>query len=245
MRAPMRALGIRPASLAVHVGGTACPRAARPIGPNTSELWTHSFDYDLFMATKDAGTRTGTAVFLDEGVPAHPDYARRGHRPYSRAERYYPELRRFLDAFERGTGLAVVVAGHPRTDHKELSDDFGKRRTIRGRTAELTRDSDAVITHSSTATAFAVLFGKPVVLATSADLRASPQAPLIEAMARSLNKRPLDLAQPELADWKAELVVDEKAYADYRSRYVKKDGTPEKPLWDIVADSLGLPEASS
>jgi len=245
MRAPMRALGLRPAAFAIFVGGENASRKRNPIGRGTEEIWCHGYDYDLYLAAKDGAKRDGTAVFLDEYVPFHPDYLRRGHEPYSTAERYYPELRGFFDAFERATGLTVVVAAHPRSSYEKHPDYFGGRRVVRGRTVELVRDSDAVIAHSSTALAFAVLFRKPVVLAASADLRACPDGPLINAMARSLNKRLLDLAHPDQVDWKAELVVDETAYADFRRRYVKKDGTPEKPFWDIVADRLDLPQTRS
>lgn len=245
MRAPMRALGLRPAALAIFVGGESASRTRHPIGRGTEELWCHGYDYDLYLAAKDGAARDGTAVFLDEYVPFHPDYLRRGHEPYSTAERYYPALRRFFDAFERATGLTVVVAAHPRSSYEKHPDYFGGRRAVRGRTVEMVRDSDAVIAHSSTAIAYAVLFRKPVVLTASADLRACPDGPLINAMALSLDKRLLDLDHPDEADWKAAMTVDEKAYEAFRRRYVKKDGTPEKPFWDIVADRLGLPETRS
>jgi hypothetical protein len=245
MRAPMAALGLRPAALAVYLGGEGARRSRHPIGPGTEEIWGHSLDYDLYLSAEGTAAPSGKAVFLDEYGPYHPDYTRTERRPYSTPEIYYAALRGFFDAFEKATGLAVVVAAHPRSCYEEHPDYFGGRPVVRGGTIKLVRNADAVIAHSSTAVAFAVLYRKPVVFAASAPQLASPDGLLICAMARSLAKSVIDLALPVPADWKEELKTDEAAYADFRRRYIKKDGSPEKPFWDIVADHLGLPGARS
>lgn len=241
MRAPASWLGIRPPDFAIF-GGERSRRVRPPLTAATEALWAHSLDYDIYLAEKDGPRGDGkTAVFLDEWVPFHPDYVRLGVAPYSTPERYYPALTAFFDRLERANGLSVVVAAHPRASYDAGAAPFGARRVEHGRTAALLREARCVIAHASTAAGFAVLFGKPVIFTTTGDLRASPEGPIINHMARTLGKKPLDLDKPGEIDWSAELAVDEKAYAEYRRLYLKKEGTPEAPLWEIVADRLSRP----
>jgi len=240
MRAPVSWLGVRPPDFAIF-GGERSRRVRPPLTPKTEALWAHSLDYDVFLAEKDGPRGDGrTAVFLDEWVPFHPDYVRLGVAPYSPPERYYPALNAFFDRLEKANGLSVVVAAHPRARYEDAGV-FGGRRIEHGRTAALLREARCVIAHASTSIGLAVLFGKPVLFTTTDDLRASPEGPIIDHMAATLGKTPLDLDHPGEPDWGAQLGVDAAAYAAYRELYLKKDGTPEKPLWEIVADRLSRP----
>jgi len=241
MRAPISWLGLRAPTFAIF-GGERSRRARPPLTASTEALWAHSLDYDAFLAEKDGPRGDGkTAVFLDEWVPFHPDYVRLGVSPYSSPERYYPALTAFFDRLEKTTGLSVVVAAHPRARYDPSAGAFGGRPIVHGKTAALLREARCVIAHASTSIGLAVLFGKPVIFTTTDDLRASPEGPIIEHMAACLGKRPLDLDHPRESDWNAELTVDAAAYAEYRRLYLKKEGTPEAPLWEIVADRLSRP----
>lgn len=239
MRTPLSWLGVRAADFAIY-GGERSRRGRPPVGASTEEIWAHGMDYDLYLAGREGPRREGTAVFLDEWVPYHPDYVRLSVAPYSSAERYYPALRAFFDRFERETGLRVVVAAHPRSRYEDHPDLLGGRRVERGRTLELLRAANAAIAHASTAVGQAVLFGLPIVITTTDDLRASLEGPIIEATAAALGKKSLDLDHLGAVDWKSELALDEDARRDFRRLYIKKEGTPELPLWEIVSERLGL-----
>jgi hypothetical protein len=62
---------------------------------------------------------------------------------------------------ERGHGVEVVIAAHPRADQNSAS--FAGRQSFRLVTAELVRDAKFVISHTSTAMSYAVLNAKPLI----------------------------------------------------------------------------------
>jgi hypothetical protein len=61
-------------------------------------------------------------------------------------------------------------------------------------------------------------------------------------VASEFGESPVNLDRPDLraVDWRKELSVDPRKYADYRNRYIKADGSPEMPLWDIVIDHIEI-----
>jgi len=64
----------------------------------------------------------------------------------------------------------------------------------------------------------------------------------IAKVASEFGKSPVNLDRPDLrtVDWRKEVSVDPRKYADYRNKYVKTDGSPEMPLWDIVIDHIEI-----
>jgi hypothetical protein len=121
------------------------------------------FDYDRYVkARNDSGTRVVAAryaLFLDSNLPYHTDLAICGLRRIDPVS-YFRSLNRFFDLLERKTGIAVVIAVHPRADYD--SKIFGGRQIYRFRTAELARDAEFVLSHTSTAMSYAVLNCKPL-----------------------------------------------------------------------------------
>lgn len=213
----------------------------KPRANAAKKLWAHSFDYDLFLSYRELpAQRSGYAVFLDQNLVSHPDLMITGMRQSTTAEEYFPVLNRFFDYFEQRSGLRVIIAAQPRAQYECFSDFFGGREVISGRTAELVRDSDMVFAHYSASISFPVLWEKPIVLLTSNALQASWARPYIEGFKIAL-KAPLinlDGCRPEdiaVADWKS---FSEKAYARYKHLYLKIEGTPDQPIWELFTNYL-------
>jgi hypothetical protein len=96
-----------------------------------------------------------------------------------------------------------------------------------------------VITHSSVAFQFAVLLKKPVVFLTTAELEKDKIfSENIKAWANSIEKKPINIDESLTMDWKKELYVDEKIYSDYTELYIKRKGTKELNIWQILANRL-------
>ena len=77
-------------------------------------------------------------------------------------------LRSFFNKIEEKTGLSIIVSLHPRlliTD--DLVYQYGNRRLILGKTAELVRDAELVLAHDTTAINFVALWSIPLVIITT------------------------------------------------------------------------------
>lgn len=122
------------------------------------------FDYDHYVKTRRAeGPRLVArpyVVFLDINLPFHSDLAFCG-RPQIEPDAYYRSLNRFFDLLEHEHGIEVVIAAHPRAEQNSAS--FAGRRSFRLVTADLVKDAEFVISHTSTAMSYAVLNAKPLI----------------------------------------------------------------------------------
>ena len=211
--------------------------ASYPRSRLTRTIWAHALDYDSYLAAgAPLAHSDGTIVFLDSYLPHHPDYAGEDLPPLD-AVRYYASLRRLFDDIEDHLELRVLIAAHPRA---EYSDEtlFGGRPIIKDRTADLVRKSALVLAHWSTAISHAVLYEKPIVLLTANAFQGRQESRFIVAMADWLGSRPVNIDEPVSVDWSEQLSVNRKAYRAYRAAFIKKEGSPELPFWQIVADAI-------
>lgn len=101
------------------------------------------------------------AVFLDIYLPYHADAKVVGWSSV-KPDAYYASLNQFFALLEKKYNIEIVIAAHPRADYRTLNP-FNGRRIFHGRTPELVKDADFVISHSSTSQSYAILNQKPIV----------------------------------------------------------------------------------
>lgn len=120
-------------------------------------------DYDTYRDKVNQKTRIMTGqyvVFLDINLPFQSDLALSGATPLN-ADEYYTSLNRFFMLIERAYATKVVIASHHKANN--TSQRFDGRECYHGKTAELVKDADFVISHHSTSIGYAVLNRKPIV----------------------------------------------------------------------------------
>lgn len=243
-RIPKCLLKIQP-PMSILAGGSQTIANYKPlIGKNTRIIWGHTLDYDLYLddlqrpSINEFGGEK-YAVFVDGYWPFYPDYIRMNVRPPVSPENYYPVLCDFFLNIEEETGFEVIIAAHPRSKYEEHPDYFKGRKTIRGKTRELIRDSKLVLMHYSTSLNFTVLYKKPVIFFTTNEMEQfNADANYIRAYSSELNKNFINISNDYKIDWKRELKIDEKSYADYREKYIKRKNTKDKFFWQIFIDEI-------
>ena len=243
-RIPKCLLKIQP-PVFILAGGSQTISNYKPlIGKNTKIIWGHTLDYDLYLEdlqklSNNEHKRKKYAVFIDGYWPFYPDYVRMNVKPPVSPENYYPLLCGFFSKIEKETGFDVIIAAHPRSNYEEHPDYFGGRKTIRGKTKELIRDSEFVLMHYSTSVNFAVLYKKPVIFFTTNEMEHfNIDANHIRAYSSELNKSFMNISNDYKIDWEKELKIDGKSYADYKEKYIKRRNTEDKFFWQIVADEI-------
>lgn len=123
----------------------------------------NSNDYEKFVKARTA-PRTALpspyAVFLDIFLPRQSDIKfekRRTVDPHN----YFTSLNRFFDLIEAKFAVKVVIAAHPKAQYSP--ETFKGRSIIYGKTAEVVRDCQFVISHHSTSIGYAVLNAAPAI----------------------------------------------------------------------------------
>jgi hypothetical protein len=232
--------GIAPASIVLLGGDKSTGSSLFPVDKTTTRLWTHSLDYDIYLQDKteliDSCKKTG--VFLDEYLPFHPDSYYMGIEFPISPENYYPKVCNFFNILEKNMNVRIVIAAHPKSDYENLPDYFHGRTLIKGETARLVRESSFVIVHASTSLDFAVLYNKPILFLTTEDIQKMNSGKnlkglAITVIAAELGKKPINIDHLSGFNWEKEMVVNHEAYLRFKDHYIKKQGTPEKPMWEI------------
>lgn len=236
---PFKYFGVKPVDYIIAMGNKYF-RHGYPVSSESKIIRGHFYDYCNYLSLKkepqSADPKKG--VFLDEYLPFHCDNVDLG-LPHVNADRYYSILRTSFDHLERSSGIRIVIAAHPRSHYDRMRDVFGGRPVVRGRTAELVRDSGFVILHQSMSLNYAVMFRKPMIFVTTDEVnRYLIEDPSIEWLASYFGKtvNNLDLS-PEI-DLESEMRVDDDLYRRYLNDYIKMEHSPDIPLWDIVANKI-------
>ena len=242
-RMPLKLFGLRPADFIV-AGGTksidyAKNKYAQLLTPATEPLWAHTMDYDIFLEHERYSTQEKPfGIYLDQYIPFHSDYLRKGEMPDLDIESHFSALRKFFALVEKELKIQIVIAAHPRSNYESLPGYFGAREMIRGKTAELVKNSSLVIAHFSTAINFAIMFNKPILFVATKSLRQTLDFGYIQTMSQILHKQPIIVDEIDELE-NVEISLDEKVYENYMEAYVKRKATPlNKRLWEIVLERL-------
>lgn len=192
------------------------------------------------------------AVFLDEAMGHHPDWAFEGGQPENMPA-INADIRRSLAKIEQDTGLPVVIALHPKSDYsKEAFEEvYGHRLAVKDNTAALVRDADLVISHASTSNIMAVICRKPIMFMTNRFIRASRDGLYIDFLAAWLGQAPVEMEHLIRADAPPVSVpeINEVGYARFMSKFVRTPSAHRGPFWDHVIDRfetrIGRPETGT
>jgi hypothetical protein len=209
-------------------------------GQCRERLNAHSFDYDIYLtlARLAVSATQQYVVFIDQDVCFHSDFIYQKIPCFMTPEKYFPTICNGLRRIAGALNVGVQIAAHPRATYGSRGHDYFEGYPIEyGKTAELIRDSRIVVCHNSTAIHLAVLFEKPLILVTTDQLINSYEGRLIDQAAEQLGKSVINLdGDLQSVTWHEELKVDQKKYVEYKNRYIKMNGSPERPMWEIVVD---------
>ena len=208
-----------------------------------NKICAHSSDYDTYLDIKNKQIKKDNpyAVFLDEDMVYHPEYYQlEDYVPPVTEIQYYPILIKFLKKFEIESGLKIKFALSPKSYNKNLPNLLKDIDYSIGNTAELVKNSNAVLLHCSTAISFAILFKKPIFFLTSNKLSKSWIGPKIFSFARVLDSRPINMNNNlnEKLDFQNLFKINEAKYKNYLDQYLKVPNSPEIPLYQIVTEYL-------
>ncbi len=236
---PWRLFCIMPANL-VFAGGRESTWLRFPVDEKSKIIWAHASNYDRYMEERldiSVESHKNFFVFLDEFYPFHPDYFFHGITPKISPNEYYSLLCIFFDYIEKMYNISVIIAVHPRSDYENKPDYFHGREIVKNKTASLVKNAVAVICHASSSIDYAVLFEKPLIFVTTDKLNKSYIANYIEILTECLGKRAVNI-EKEINLSKNEFEINREKYSEYKNKYIKKDGTEDLPIWQIVANSI-------
>jgi hypothetical protein len=208
---------------------------------NKTIIKAHISDYDFLLNGKSTSveSRDGGLVFLDADVVWHSDFVHEGIKAVATAENYFSSMDKGLSQIAKALRYNVTIAAHPRSDYENRSLKYSFP-ILKDMTFELIKQASVVVSHDSTALAWAIIMRKPIILVTTDELYNNyEERMIIDTFALLLGKDVINLNRiPSNFNWESQLDVDETKYQNYIETYVKQHGSPEKPLWEIVIDHI-------
>jgi hypothetical protein len=209
-------------------------------------VYGHSHDFSNHLLAGKAsfsqeGIGSKTAVFLSSANPMFgSDEILSGSDQLFTSEVWYPALVKFFNFLESSTGVTIEIAGHYKSAFPAIAPCFGNRSVHYGKTRELVRQSEYVVTIMSAATSYAVLFKKPVIFIYSNQLKDS-QNPMqdIRGMATMLGTRPVNIDEYP-SDIGGLLKVDHERYSAYECAVLTSDPTRRPNVQIILEDIMNI-----
>jgi len=199
----------------------------------------HNFDFDnfkIFSQKKIILKSKKKLLFLDEDFPCHSDYIRDGLSPSINVEKYFEEISNCLLFLSNRFSLQPLIKLHPKANFKRSSKLYSIPVSLKD-TAYLVSNADVVVAHCSTSIQLAVLFKKPLVLIIPNKLeRNSVWRKSIDNFSCLL--RVPAIKSSEINTLKRIPSVNIESYNDYREKYIKMKGSPDKFSWEIITDNL-------
>lgn len=233
-------LGLPPASLVVYPA-RGSEVSNNLIGDKTRAVYTHSWDYDEFLARYPTlPDATDTAVFIDQYLPFHSDFLLAPLQTPIEPTAYYGGLRGLFDRIERELGLEVVIAAHPKSDYDLHPGVFGNRRILRGQSLDLVARSKLVLGHLSIGIGFAVMCQKPLRFLISRNLYEG-NAYFEHSFDRSselLNVPLWRFDDPASIQLDRSLEFDHNRYQSYIETYLAHPRRPPLGHWDGIASAI-------
>ena len=209
-------------------------------------VYAHSRDFSNHLLARKTSfsqedIRLKSAVFLSSPNPFFgSDSIITGGDQGFTSEVWYPALARFFDFLEVSTGVTVEIAGHYKSAFPAIAPCFGNRSVRYGKTREMVRQSEYVITLTSTAISYAVLFRKPVIFIYSNQLKDS-QDPMRDVcgMAAMLGTKPVNIDEWP-SDIGSLLTVDHYRYGEYERAVLTSDPTRRPNVQIILEDIMNI-----
>lgn len=177
----------------------------------------------------------GYAVFYDSGFFGNPDFDYHSFENTVNIELYSELLKSLFRHIENKLNLKVVIALHPKSIKSTVEEYLGEWDIVEGKTSELTRGSQLVVSHGSTAISFAVFYRIPSLLVSTNELERNViDAPIMVRISSWLKQRRIILDNQEEIENITMPVVNEEAYAAYQDAFLCESEAQITSTWQEI-----------
>ncbi|CAM3852907.1 hypothetical protein [Aquirufa aurantiipilula] len=218
----------------------------KTVNKTAQKVFLHCQDYSNSLLKRNISqmgnlSEVKYAVLLDAPGPMFTsDYTILKRKVFLTTEVWYPTLTAFFDKLELDTGVKIKIAGHYKAKHPFIAPCFGNREVYYHKTSDLVKNCEYVITRSSAATSYAVMFNKPVLFIYSDELQGDDLAMHdIYGMAHLLGTNPININQyPD--SFNQFLKVNEQHYHYYKMACLTSTLSQRPNVQTILEDIMHI-----
>ena len=196
--------------------------------------------YGTVFSSKDA--LKNYLIFLDQNLPFHSAQFFRNEKPPVTEAKYYPALHNTFLKLEKKFKMEVVIAPHPRADISKYKYFFTGRKVSSLDTIELVKKSNGVLTHTSTAVSFAVIYRKPIIFLTSNEIIQSYDDYRVHNSSRIFNSKLINIDNKKclnnINSHDFVLSTDRLKYDLYFKNYIKHPDSENISMVNLIENNL-------
>ena len=188
------------------------------------KIYSYSLDYLNYLKSSNLSKYKGKKyiLFIDQNYPSHPGQKYRKKSKNINEEKYYKELKIFLNYMKKKFKTKILISAHPTNKSNYLKSKLNFC-VSKGNTINLVKNASIVVTFTSTSVSFAVLYKKPIIFLTNEDINRSYDAFLPNSMSRSTNSICINISNDKYKkiNIKNLIKVDKEKYNNYLNSYIK------------------------
>lgn len=200
---------------------------------NTQIFNSSSGDYlDAINIKRKSKDKIGNyIVFLDQNIPFHPDNDLLNIKTVG-ADYYFTLLNRYFRELEKKYKCEVVISAHPSSIEYKDHNFFCGRKVVYNQTAELVLGCIGVLTHTTTAVSYAVVYKKPILLLSMPGL-AESDCMFMKVLSLELELKVVDISRCDDLEFES---VPISAYDKYRVNYLSRadDGMTNAQIFSQI-----------
>ena len=195
----------------------------------------HSWEYDEYLSIEDKTAKDENyIVFIDQNIPHHPEVIE-NKLLVNWVDKYYHQLNSLFDNIEQKYKKRIIISPHPTSNIELLKEKFSGREVSLDGSKILTKNSSFVLSYSSGALNYAVIFNKQVIFITDDKFKKNIIGKATEEFSKSINQKLIDLSS---VGYDIELEkIDNRAYRNYEKNNITKCSKNLNKNWDIFYDN--------
>lgn len=211
------------------------------------KVWAHNFDYESYLTEIQQSPDSGpiekrTAVYIDQAFTTHPDRYLNKLGDYVTESNFRCRIQKLLDEVNEDLGFRCIIVGHPKGGKEQIKKMYKPYEVEFGTSLRRIKESELVISHSSTALQLAIFLKKRILLFTTDELVNSKLHPINEGFRRELGIPVINIDK----EYNIRKVFDQSViscdqYQSFIRNYIKVDLHDNRSIWEIIGSEIKAP----
>ena len=175
-----------------------------------------------FNKNKKLNINTKFAVYIESTIAHYGDQIILGpNAAIINKKKWFKDLNQFFQFVENHCRLKVIIAAHPKINHKHLKKRYENRRVISNKTKELIIKSNLVLFERSSAINYIIKFKKPAIMIHNNEtISTSYNSQIQSGFSKLTGIKNINIENFSKNDFSKLFLVDRKRYLKFYKEYM-------------------------
>ena len=175
-----------------------------------------------FNKDKKLIINTKFAVYVESTIAHNGDQTILGANAAKiNREKWFKDLNKFFKFIEKHFRLKMVIAAHPKINHKKIKKRYENRRVISNKTKELIIKSNLVLFERSSAINYIIKYNKPAIMIHNNDtISTSYNSQIQKGFSKLTGIKNINIEDFSVINFNKLFLIDKKKYLKFYKKYM-------------------------